>query len=319
MDGTIPLGTAARGAEPHRRRSAPSTACGRQHLPRRRRQPASADPLRRQRRRRRRERAEQAGAEILKLCVEVGGCLTGEHGVGIEKRDLMRVQFTDDRPRRADAHQDACSIRKWLLNPAKVFPLDGARGRASVGRGPGGLRRAALSDLHAPRRRAGSFSACIAEAAPSDALPIEIVGAGSKRAIGRPGRRHGRPSTTASLRGITLYEPNELVMSARAGTPLSQIEAELAARGQMLPFEPIDLGPRTGGRRARRHHRRRVRHQPVRRAAHPRRRGARPSARRRGRQRPRRDLQVRRPRDEERHRLRRLRAAWRAAGARSRC
>jgi len=77
-------------------------------------------------------------------------------------------------------------------------------------------------------------------------LPVEIVGSGSKRGIGRP--VDGAVTvTTASLRGISLYEPNELVMSARAGTTLSQIEAELAARGQMLPFEPIDLAPATGG------------------------------------------------------------------------
>jgi glycolate oxidase len=42
------------------------------------------------------ERCEAFGAEILKLCVEVGGCLTGEHGVGIEKRDLMLVQFAPE-------------------------------------------------------------------------------------------------------------------------------------------------------------------------------------------------------------------------------
>jgi len=69
-------------------------------------------------------KAEEAGNDILKLCVEVGGCLTGEHGVGIEKRDLMTKQFTA-----ADLHQQmrvrAAFDSDWLLNPAKVFPLEG--------------------------------------------------------------------------------------------------------------------------------------------------------------------------------------------------
>ena len=69
-------------------------------------------------------KAEEAGNDILKLCVEVGGCLTGEHGVGIEKRDLMRHQFDE-----VDLHQQmrvrAAFDPDWLLNPAKVFPLDG--------------------------------------------------------------------------------------------------------------------------------------------------------------------------------------------------
>ena len=49
--------------------------------------------------------AETFGADILKLCVEVGGCLTGEHGVGVEKRDLMGVQFTEHRTGPAAPHQ----------------------------------------------------------------------------------------------------------------------------------------------------------------------------------------------------------------------
>jgi glycolate oxidase FAD binding subunit len=77
-------------------------------------------------------------------------------------------------------------------------------------------------------------------------LPIEVMGAGSKRAVGRP-VDGAITITTTSLRGITLYEPSELVMSARAGTPLSHVEAELAAHGQMLAFEPIDVGPAIGG------------------------------------------------------------------------
>jgi glycolate oxidase len=65
---------------------------------------------------------EELGAEILKLCVEVGGCLTGEHGVGIEKRDLMGVQFTPDDMEAQMRVKDVFDP-KWLLNPAKVFPL----------------------------------------------------------------------------------------------------------------------------------------------------------------------------------------------------
>ena len=68
------------------------------------------------------ETCEALGAEILKLCVEVGGCLTGEHGVGIEKRDLMTVQF-NDADLEAQMHVKDVFDPKWLLNPAKVFPL----------------------------------------------------------------------------------------------------------------------------------------------------------------------------------------------------
>jgi glycolate oxidase len=74
------------------------------------------------------ERCEAFGAEILKLCVEVGGCLTGEHGVGIEKRDLMAVQFA---PQDMEAQMRVKDVfdPKWLLNPAKVFPLENSAAR----------------------------------------------------------------------------------------------------------------------------------------------------------------------------------------------
>jgi glycolate oxidase len=68
------------------------------------------------------ERAEALGADILRLCVELGGCLTGEHGVGIEKRDLMHAQFgrvdLDQQKRIKTAFDPG-----WILNPHKVFPL----------------------------------------------------------------------------------------------------------------------------------------------------------------------------------------------------
>ena len=79
------------------------------------------------------ELCEAFGADILRLCVEVGGCLTGEHGVGIEKRDLMDTQY------RAEDLEAQMQVKDvfdpgWLLNPAKVFPLrvSEARRRADV-------------------------------------------------------------------------------------------------------------------------------------------------------------------------------------------
>ncbi|MGR3434901.1 MAG: FAD-linked oxidase C-terminal domain-containing protein [Shimia sp.] len=68
------------------------------------------------------ERCEALGADILRLCVEVGGCLTGEHGVGVEKRDLMGHQFTAADMAAQMAVKDVFDP-DWLLNPAKVFPL----------------------------------------------------------------------------------------------------------------------------------------------------------------------------------------------------
>jgi len=68
------------------------------------------------------EICEEFGAEVLKLCVEVGGCLTGEHGVGIEKRDLMTHQYAPQDLEAQMAIKDVFDPN-WLLNPAKVFPL----------------------------------------------------------------------------------------------------------------------------------------------------------------------------------------------------
>ena len=70
------------------------------------------------------ERVELCGAEILKLCIELGGCLTGEHGVGIEKRELMYEQYTDEDIDQQVRIKEALDP-SWLLNPGKVFPIEG--------------------------------------------------------------------------------------------------------------------------------------------------------------------------------------------------
>jgi glycolate oxidase FAD binding subunit len=74
---------------------------------------------------------------------------------------------------------------------------------------------------------------------------LEIAGNGSKRALGRPVQTDVTLELSG-LAGVTLYEPEELVLTAKAGTPLAEIEALIAAKGQMLAFEPIDFGPLLG-------------------------------------------------------------------------
>lgn len=75
--------------------------------------------------------------------------------------------------------------------------------------------------------------------------PIEVVGTGSKRALGRPLQTELTLDMSA-LTGITLYEPEELVLTAQAGTPLAEIRAAVAGRDQDLAFEPMDYGPLLG-------------------------------------------------------------------------
>ncbi len=69
--------------------------------------------------------------------------------------------------------------------------------------------------------------------------PLTLQGGNTRSGLGRPSNSTGILSA-AGLTGITLYEPSELVIGARAGTPVRELEAELASRGQMLPVEPVD-------------------------------------------------------------------------------
>jgi glycolate oxidase FAD binding subunit len=89
-------------------------------------------------------------------------------------------------------------------------------------------------------------SAIISESA-AEGRALSIGGRGSKAAIGRPVEAQSTLSSSA-LKGITLYEPAELVISARSGTPLSEVVRTLAGKNQELAFEPMDYRPMLGSR-----------------------------------------------------------------------
>jgi glycolate dehydrogenase FAD-binding subunit len=75
--------------------------------------------------------------------------------------------------------------------------------------------------------------------------PLEVMGRGTKREVGHPVGA-GAVVSTESMVGVPLYEPSELILVAKTGTPIAQIEAQLAEHDQELPFEPVDLGPVLG-------------------------------------------------------------------------
>jgi glycolate oxidase FAD binding subunit len=108
--------------------------------------------------------------------------------------------------------------------------------------------RERMTDVLQPRD-ATDVEAAVQAAVAQDKT-LEIVGQGSKRAIGRAAQ-WDLTLDLSGLSGVTLYEPAELVLSARAGTPLADIEALVAANGQQLAFEPMDVGPLLGGQAGR--------------------------------------------------------------------
>ena len=83
-------------------------------------------------------------------------------------------------------------------------------------------------------------------AARADRAALELRGGGTKAFYG--GSPRGEPLDLRPLAGISSYEPSELVITARGGTPLAELEATLAERGQCLPFEPPHFGADGGGR-----------------------------------------------------------------------
>jgi glycolate oxidase FAD binding subunit len=79
----------------------------------------------------------------------------------------------------------------------------------------------------------------------SENAPVEVVGHGSKRNLGRPLQTE-HTIALSHFSGVTLYEPDELVLSAKSGTSVAELEALLAENGQAFQFEPMDYGPLLG-------------------------------------------------------------------------
>lgn len=91
--------------------------------------------------------------------------------------------------------------------------------------------------VHTPTTEAQACA--VVKSVIDSAVPLTLRGGGTRHGLGRPAQAASTLSS-AGLTGITLYEPAEMVIAARAGTPLALVQETLAERGQMLPFEPMD-------------------------------------------------------------------------------
>ena len=187
------------------------------------------------------ERAEAFGADILRLCVKVGGVLSGEHGVGIEKRDLMTEMFTE-----ADLEQQH-RVKCAFDSAGPVQSRQGVShpvGLCRAGPYPCPWRATAPS-ASAALLMAGIFPrnsgiVDFVRAARADKSPFEIV---ARRHPPQCRQAAGRTHCAARCLGPVRHpeiRAGELILTAAPATPLAEIVGVLARSNQRLGFDPAD-------------------------------------------------------------------------------
>ena len=205
------------------------------------------------------ERAEELAGEILRLCIDLGGSITGEHGVGMEKRQYLGEMF-------GEADLDAMRRIRLAIDPGRARePGQDVPGRRSAvaaeprsaSAGSGGRDLARMSRGGAVNQGSPGDSVTVVVHRPASAAEVAETVRGAELVVPRGGGT--KPALWSvdgadvldvlALNGITEYLPSEYTVTALAGTPLADVEARLAAEGQYLPFDPllVDAGSTVGG------------------------------------------------------------------------
>ena len=195
-------------------------------------------------------RVELAMGEIMRACIDAGGTITGEHGVGLDKLGYMDLVFS------GDSLATMCRLRDVFdperrANPGKVVPTPSCREWTAVPRSvrdPGGVdapsKRAPADTGLAPRQAAPPVNAGTSQV--RDAVleardageGLRIVGAGTWLDAGRP----VTTTRTFALAGddaVVDYVPGDLTITARAGITLASLDAITRAEGQCLALDPF--------------------------------------------------------------------------------
>jgi D-lactate dehydrogenase (cytochrome) len=184
--------------------------------------PADADMLR---------RVLEAGHEIMELCVGMGGTITGEHGVGSEKRKYMPLMFNSDELR-AMAEVKEVFDHRYLVNPGKILPDEIPTG------GPSPAASVPQAPLVAPVSVQELSE--VVRACSSAGTRIKIQGGGTKSSLMAPAvgdrDRCATVLSTRALQGIRVLSTKDLFVTAGAGTLLTELQAELRQHQVWVPL-----------------------------------------------------------------------------------
>ena len=183
----------------------------------------------------------------MRVCAAAGGSLSGEHGIGMEKKDLMPLIFSQADMAVMQRIKDALDP-KGLCNPGKVFPpragasncLRGA-GARSGGERPMTTAVLEIDGVAAQRRIAPTSAAELAEAvhaADQAGQAVAPVGGGTQLELGMPPARLDVVIETTALDRVVEYEPADLTITVEAGIRFSRLQSLLAEQGQFLALDP---------------------------------------------------------------------------------
>ena len=190
------------------------------------------------------KRVKEAGRELMEICVSVGGTITGEHGVGLDKRELLPLVFSE-----ADMNAMLCVRRAFdplgLCNPGKVIPMLKGCGEA----------RAVSIDFNSSQpEEVLSPSAFLPDSTNQISELVKTAAARGQTMTPAGGRTLLNTDPTESLLidlsgfdKIIEHEPADLIAVAHAGVTLSNFNKTLGENGQWLPLDPPDDGRATLG------------------------------------------------------------------------
>jgi FAD/FMN-containing dehydrogenase len=178
-------------------------------------------------------RVEKAGWEIMKACVDLGGTISGEHGIGLEKQDAMRMVFNEDDFNVQRGLKIAFDPEN-ILNPGKVLPkpLEAGNGGNSGNR-PVVVKSREISSTKGVVDLMGKIKTAAAQK-----QTVVPAGSGSYSQFGNSTAGDPQALGSSALTDVIEYDSANQVITVGAGMPLKALQAHLQEQNQWLPVRP---------------------------------------------------------------------------------